>query len=80
MRAVWKAAVANASSQDDSRGQVLLTSTGRATAFLHGMPSAKCLGGTNEGRKAMLDVTSYVLTVYGYVPREVWLAYLAKRG
>jgi hypothetical protein len=24
-------------------------------------------------------VTSFVLTVYGYVPREIWLAYLAKR-
>jgi len=31
-------------------------------------------------KEAMLEVTSYVLTVYGYVPCEVWLAYLAKRG
>jgi hypothetical protein len=37
------------------------------------------LGGTYEGN-AMLEVSSYVLTVYGYVPREVWLAYLVKRG
>ena len=34
----------------------------------------------HQRRKAMLEVTIYVLTVYGYVPREVWLAYLAKRG
>ena len=26
------------------------------------------------------EVSRYVLTVYGSVRREVWLAYLAKRG